>query len=113
MKYVLLLMGKLDAPGCDQALMQEFSDFDAELEAAGVLAGGFALEDPDESTTSVTKESRDSDVVITTGPYTESNEFVGGTWIIDVPTFEEALAWAVKCPAALGGRVEIRLMLDV
>lgn len=116
MKFVLLLMGNLaddrcgeseDAPG-----VEEFIAFDAALEEAGVLAGGFALTDPEEGT-SVTRATREAEPVVTAGPYAESREFVGGTIVLEVETLEEAVAWAGKCPGAIGGRVEVRPLLDL
>lgn len=51
--------------------------------------------------------------MITAGPYAESREFVGGTIVIDVPTIEEALAWAARSPGVRGGgRVEVRPLLE-
>ena len=37
--------------------------------------------------------------VVTDGPFTESKEVLGGYWMIDVKSREEAIAWATKCPA--------------
>lgn len=114
MKYVLLMMGPTEPdPSADGASEEEFIAFDAELDRAGVLAGGFALYGPEEGT-SVTRKTRDSEPVVTAGPYAESREYVGGTFIIDVPDFDQALAWAKKCPGALGGgRVEIRALMEM
>ncbi|MGO1561314.1 hypothetical protein CZ771_05800 [Actinomycetales bacterium JB111] len=115
MKYVMLLMGYHDGPSCgeDEAPgEEEFMAFDAELEKAGVNAGGIALAADPEDFTSVTKASRDAEAVVTAGPYPESREFVGGTWILDVKDLDEALEWAKKCPAAVGGRIEIRPLLE-
>lgn len=115
MKYVLLLMGEHAGPRCgeDEAPgVEEFVAFDTELQEAGVLAGGFALTDPEEATT-VMLNGRGSEPVITTGPYAESREFVGGTFILDVENLDEALRWAAKCPGAIDGRVEVRAMLDL
>jgi hypothetical protein len=115
-KYVLLLMGTLADDRCGETEegpgVEEFIAFDAALEEAGVLAGGFALTDPEEAT-SVTRADRDAEAVITAGPYAESREFVGGTIVLEVPTLDEALAWAAKCPGAIGGRVEVRPMLEL
>jgi hypothetical protein len=36
------------------------------------------------------------------GPYTESKELVGGFYLIDVNSKEEAVEWALKCPTGLG-----------
>ena len=116
MKYVLLLMGNLADERCGESEegpgVEEFIAFDAELEKAGVLAGGFGLTDPEEAT-SVTRADREAEAVVTAGPYAESREFVGGTIVLDVPSLDEALAWAAKCPGAIGGRVEVRPMLEL
>lgn len=116
MKYVLLLMGNIADERCGETEEgpgpEEFLAFDAELQEAGVLAGGFALTDPEDGT-SVSKASREAEPVITAGPYAESREFVGGTIVIEVDTLDDALAWAAKCPGAIGGRVEVRPMLEL
>jgi hypothetical protein len=36
------------------------------------------------------------------GPFAESKELVGGFYIIDVPTLEDAKAWAMRCPVGMG-----------
>lgn len=115
MKYVLLLMGNLEDARCgdteDAPKPEEFMAYDAELEKAGVLAGGFALEDP-ETSVSVSIPDGATDSVVTSGPHPEAREFVGGTIVIDVPNIDEAMKWAARCPGARGGRVEIRPMLE-
>ena len=46
---------------------------------------------------------------ITDGPFAESKEVVGGYLLLNISTFEEALAIAKTCPAlAFGGKVEVR-----
>ena len=42
----------------------------------------------------------DTDGMVTDGPYPESKELIGGVFVIDVPTREEALKWAAKVAAA-------------
>ncbi|MFC7466111.1 YciI family protein [Brachybacterium sp. GCM10030252] len=115
MKYVLLLMGNMADDRCGETdegpNPEEFMAFDAELKEAGVLAGGFALTDPDEGT-SVSKADRDAEPVITAGPYAESREFVGGTIVLDVANLDDALTWATKCPGAIGGRIEVRPLAE-
>jgi len=50
---------------------------------------------------------------VTDGPFAESKEVVGGYLLLNVETFEEALAIAKTFPAlALGGRVEVRPLTD-
>jgi hypothetical protein len=46
--------------------------------------------------------------VVTDGPFTESKEVLGGYWMIDVRSREEAIEWARRCPAAKDDVIEIR-----
>ena len=36
------------------------------------------------------------------GPFTESKELIGGFYIVDVGSLDEAIGWALKCPTGLG-----------
>ncbi len=38
----------------------------------------------------------------------ETEEQIGGYYIIDVPDLDQAIAWAAKCPSARAGSIEIR-----
>ena len=44
------------------------------------------------------------------GPYAETREQLGGFYMIECASMDEAVAWAKKCPAALWGSVEVRAM---
>jgi hypothetical protein len=46
--------------------------------------------------------------VVTDGPFTESKEVLGGYWMIEVKSREEAIAWAKRCPASNNEIIEIR-----
>src|SRR5260221_8342680 len=46
--------------------------------------------------------------VVTDGPFTEAKEVLGGYWMIDVASREEAIAWAKKCPGSENEIIEIR-----
>ena len=46
--------------------------------------------------------------VVTDGPFTESKEVLGGYWMIDVASREEAIAWASRCPGSENEIIEIR-----
>jgi hypothetical protein len=46
--------------------------------------------------------------VITHGPFAETKEQLGGFYMIDAQNLDEAIEWAVKCPGATYGSVEIR-----
>ena len=46
--------------------------------------------------------------VVTDGPFAEAKEVLGGYWMINVKSKEEAIAWAKKCPASENEMIEIR-----
>src|SRR6266702_8351168 len=51
--------------------------------------------------------------IVTDGPFTESKEVLGGYWMIDVKSREEAMAWAKKCPASGNEIIEIRQVQEM
>jgi hypothetical protein len=46
--------------------------------------------------------------VVTDGPFTEAKEVVGGYWMIQVKSREEAIEWASRCPASENEVIEVR-----
>jgi hypothetical protein len=50
---------------------------------------------------------------VTDGPFTESKEVIGGYWMIEVASLEEAIAWAKKCPAGGNEIIEIRQVQEM
>ena len=55
----------------------------------------------------------DGKPVVTDGPFTETKEVLGGYWMIDVKSREEAIAWARKCPASENEIIEIRQVQEM
>src|SRR5262245_64173320 len=51
--------------------------------------------------------------VVTDGPFTEAKEVLGGYWMINVKSREEAIAWAKKCPASGNEVIEIRQVQEM
>ena len=51
--------------------------------------------------------------VVTDGPFTESKEVLGGYWMIDVKSRQEAIEWAKKCPASANEIIEIRQVQEM
>ena len=51
--------------------------------------------------------------VVTDGPFTEAKEVVGGYWMIEVNSREEAIEWAKKCPASNNEIVEVRQVQEM
>jgi hypothetical protein len=52
-----------------------------------------------------------TDGTVTDGPYPESKEVIGGFAVVEVPSREDALAWAVKIAAACRCAQEVRELL--
>lgn len=50
---------------------------------------------------------------VTDGPFTEAKEVIGGYWIIEAKSKEEAVGWARRCPAADGDVIEVRQVFEV
>ncbi len=45
---------------------------------------------------------------VTDGPFAEAKEVLGGYWMIQVKSKEEAIAWAMRCPGDDNGYIEVR-----
>ncbi len=82
-----------------------FHAYTAALDEAGVLVSAEVLQ-PSPHSTTVTLAN--GSLRVQDGPYADTKEQIGGTFVIDVPDLDAALAWAEKCPAARWGTIEIR-----
>jgi hypothetical protein len=51
--------------------------------------------------------------LVTDGPFSESKEVLGGYWMIEVKSREEAIAWAMKCPASGNEVIEVRQVQEM
>jgi hypothetical protein len=88
-----------------EAAMAAFQVYAAALEEAGVLISTEVLQSA-ASTTTLTL--RNGSAHVQDGPFADTKEQLGGTFVIDVPDLDAALAWAERCPAAEWGAIEIR-----
>ena len=50
---------------------------------------------------------------VSDGPFTEAKEVVGGFWLIQAKSKEEAVAWATRCPCTNGEMIEIRRVYEM
>jgi hypothetical protein len=107
---VHMVEGETPSTDAMQEIYKDVNDFNAELQKEGlwVFAGGLH---PVDSATVV--RVRDSEVLITDGPFAETKEQLGGFWIINATDLDVALAWAAKGAAACRGPVEVRPFQDV
>jgi hypothetical protein len=88
-----------------KAVYERYGAFGDEARAAGVLLGGEELASSRDATT---VRVRSEETLVTDGPYAEVKEGLGGVYILDVASMDEALDWAAKIPAAEDGAVEVR-----
>jgi hypothetical protein len=47
------------------------------------------------------------------GPFTEAKEVVGGYWVIEADSRQEAVDWASRCPAGEGDVIEVRRIYEM
>ena len=75
------------------------------LAESGAYVAGDPLEVPETGTTIRIKDGKRG---VQDGPYADTKEQLGGFIILEVPSLDEALEWAGRCPAASSGVVEVR-----
>ncbi|MDQ1512848.1 MAG: hypothetical protein QOC59_690 [Microbacteriaceae bacterium] len=85
--------------------MAAFRSYAEALDAAGVLRSAEVLQP---SVASTTVALREGGLRVQDGPYADSKEQIGGTFVIDVPDLDAALDWAGKAPSVAWGPVEVR-----
>ena len=85
--------------------MERYRAFSTEAREADVMRGGDELASTRDATT---VRVRDGQVGVHDGPYAEVKEALGGYFILDCPTIDDAVDWAARIPAAEHGAVEIR-----
>jgi hypothetical protein len=83
----------------DEELFSAYMRFNEEMHKAGVLVAAEGLKPGGEvARIEVTRGTRG----VVDGPFTESKELVGGFYIIEVNSQQEAIEWALRCPTGLG-----------
>jgi hypothetical protein len=93
----------------DDAMGHEIDALNDEMKASGVrvFVGGLA---PIKSAKAI-RISTDRVPSVTDGPYLESKEFVGGFWVLEAATLDDALEWGRKAAVACRAAVEVRAFL--
>jgi hypothetical protein len=84
-----------------QAIYQRYMDFSQRDE----VVGGAELE---ATATATTVRTRNGDRMVTDGPYAETKEALGGFFILECDSIDEACRLAAEIPAAERGAVEVR-----
>jgi len=110
MKYLLLIVSDptlpSPEPGDDDfdAYMATWTQYTQDLTDAGVNLGGEALQGAE---TATTVRHEDGATTVADGPFAELKEHLGGYYVIDVDTLDDAIEWARRLPVGTGA-VEVR-----
>ena len=83
----------------DEPLFTAYMKFNEEMYKAGVLVAAEGLNPAGKGAKVEVKGGRRS---VVDGPFTESKELVGGFYLIEVASLDEAIEWALRCPTGLG-----------
>lgn len=112
MKFMLMFFDtaahQAPTPDQAQALYAAWGAYAGAMGQAGVIVAGHGLQARE---TATTLRLRDGVRQVQDGPFADSKEQLGGYFVIDVATLDDALAWAARSPTAATGTVELRPVL--
>jgi hypothetical protein len=78
-------------------------------EAGDRVLGGEGLQP---TSTATTVRVRDGERLLTDGPFAETKEQLGGFYLLECTSLDEAIEWAAKIPGAQFGSVEVRPVMN-
>lgn len=110
MRFMMIMIpkGYEDAkPGTmpDAKAVEAMMKYNEALQKAGVLLALDGLHPPSMGARVSFKGGK---AKVTDGPFTEVKEVVGGYWMIQVKSREEAIEWAARCPGGENETIEVR-----
>jgi len=89
----------------DPEAVKAMMKYNEELKKAGVLLSLEGLHPP---AAGARVSFQGGKPAVTDGPFSEVKEVLGGYWMLDVRSREEAIEWASRCPAGESDIIEIR-----
>jgi len=115
MRFMMLMIPKgyeQAAPGTmpDAKSVAAMMKYNKELQEAGVLLALDGLHPP---STGARVSFAGGKPRVTDGPFPEANEVVGGYWMIQVRSRDEAIEWAKRCPGGPNETIEIRQVQEM
>jgi hypothetical protein len=110
MRFMMIMIPKgyeQAAPGAmpDAKAVEAMMKYNEALQKAGVLLALDGLHPPSMGARVSFAGGRPK---VTDGPFAEAKEVVGGYWMIQVKSKEEAIQWAMRCPGSENEVIEIR-----
>jgi hypothetical protein len=116
MQYLLMAMETPEAfaartdPERSGPYWEAWNEYIEALASSGVMTAAAGLQGPDVATTvRVTAGRRE----VQDGPFADTKEHLGGYFVVEVDTLDEALEWAHRCPSATYASVEVRPFLPM
>jgi hypothetical protein len=115
MRFMMLMIPKgyeIAPPGVDLPVdrVETMMKYNESLQKAGVL---LALDGLHPLSMGARVSFAGNKPKVTDGPFAEAKEVLGGYWIIDVRSKEEAIEWAKRCPASENEVIEIRQVQEI
>ena len=115
MRFMMLMIPKgyeAAAPGAMPAAdaVAAMMKYNEELKKAGVLLALDGLHPP---SMGARVSFHGGKPKVTDGPFAEAKEVLGGYWMIQVRSRDEAIAWASRCPAGDNEVIEIRQVQEL
>jgi hypothetical protein len=92
-----------------QEMMGEYRQLAEDLQKSGVL---LAADELDSASKAKTVTVQNGDRLVTDGPFAETKETLGGFYLVEADSEEQALGWAARIPAARHGKVEVRPVIQ-
>lgn len=116
MRFMLLMYPGFDQPIEDAnvpvELFAEMDKLNKRMSDAGVMLAGDGLH-PSKEGARVSYRNNDKTPVVTDGPFAESKEILGGYWLIEAASLEEAIGWASQVPVMGTEMIEVRRVYDL
>jgi hypothetical protein len=94
----------------DAASLAVMMKYNKSLQDAGVL---LALEGLHPPSMGARVSFSGGKPTVTDGPFPETKEVVGGYWMLNVSSKEEAVQWAARCPASDNAVIEVRQVQEL
>ena len=94
-------------PAGFERLLAEIDAFNTDLETSGAFRFAGGLQPP---STAKTVDASSGEAVVRDEPFVVAESYVGGFWVIDTDTEDEAVAWAERASRVLQSRVEVRAL---
>jgi hypothetical protein len=114
MKYILSMIGDESSwlnqtPDEMQATIERVEAFNRDITDAGVFVWAEGMDELANAKT--VRFGRGAEPAVTDGPFSNAKEQVGGFWIIECASIDEALEWARKAPMD-DGAIEVRPLVS-